>query len=64
MESKELVFRNLNVSLKQKHVLKNISGVAKSKEVLGIFGPKGIVLHVSFHNFYPEFVFPVKRFLV
>lgn len=43
MESKELVFRNLNVSLKQKHVLKNISGVAKSKEVLGIFGPKGIV---------------------
>ncbi|XP_022303819.2 uncharacterized protein LOC111111249 [Crassostrea virginica] len=41
MESKELVFRNLNVSLKQKHVLKNISGVAKSKEVLGIFGPKG-----------------------
>ncbi|XP_062574779.1 uncharacterized protein LOC134236621 [Saccostrea cucullata] len=38
---KELVFRNINISLKQKHVLKNISGVAKSKEILGIFGPKG-----------------------
>lgn len=41
MDSKEIVFRNLNISLKQKHVLKNISGVAKSKEVLGVFGPKG-----------------------
>eukprot|EP00105_Crassostrea_gigas_P032042 XP_011454914.1 PREDICTED: ABC transporter G family member 22 [Crassostrea gigas] len=41
MDSKEIVFRNLNISLKQKHVLKNISGVAKSKEVLGVYGPKG-----------------------
>ncbi|XP_056007099.1 uncharacterized protein LOC125666450 [Ostrea edulis] len=38
---KELVFRNLNISLQQKHVLKNISGVARSKEILGVFGPKG-----------------------
>lgn len=41
MDSKEIVFRNLNISLKQKHVLKNISGVAKSKEELGVYGSKG-----------------------
>lgn len=55
---KELVFRNLNISLQQKHVLKNISGVARSKEILGVFGPKGKIdcklgIHAN-HKYFPS----------
>ncbi|KAK3103254.1 hypothetical protein FSP39_017864 [Pinctada imbricata] len=35
----EIVFRNINVSIEGKHILKNVTGVARPGEVLGVLGP-------------------------
>lgn len=38
----EFVFRNVNVSLNNNHIVRNVSGVVEKGEILGIFGPKGM----------------------
>lgn len=37
----EFIFRNINLSLNDNHIIRNVSGMVQKGEILGIFGPKG-----------------------
>ncbi|VDI17000.1 Hypothetical predicted protein [Mytilus galloprovincialis] len=37
----EFIFRNINLSLNDNHIIRNVSGMVQKREILGIFGPKG-----------------------
>lgn len=37
----EFKFRNVNLSLKDNHILRNVSGIVQRGEILAVLGPKG-----------------------
>lgn len=48
----EFVFRNVNISLNNNHIVRNVSGVVEKGEILGIFGPKGMCSETIFFLFF------------